>query len=92
MDIPRERVRNLRPFYLAGGATLVVAVLAFGVSRIRPAAPAVEKGGVWVDTVKRGSMLRAVKGRALWFPSTSGGSPPTPRAGWSGSTFAPAPR
>ena len=51
VDIPRERVRNLRPFYLAGGATLVVAVLAFGVSRIRPAAPAVEKGGVWVDTV-----------------------------------------
>ena len=68
VDIPRERVRNLRPFYLAGGATLVVAVLAFGVSRIRPAAPAVEKGGVWVDTVKRGSMLRAVKGPGTLVP------------------------
>ena len=68
MDIPRERVRNLRPFYLAGGATLAVAVLAFGVSRIRPAAPAVEKGGVWVDTVKRGSMLRAVKGPGTLVP------------------------
>jgi HlyD family secretion protein len=68
VDIPRERVRNLRPFYLAGGATLAVAVLAFGVSRIRPAAPAVEKGGVWVDTVKRGSMLRAVKGPGTLVP------------------------
>jgi HlyD family secretion protein len=68
VDIPRERVRNLRPFYLAGGATLAVALLAFGVSRIRPAAPAVEKGGVWVDTVKRGSMLRAVKGPGTLVP------------------------
>jgi multidrug resistance efflux pump len=68
VDIPRERVRNFRPLYLAGGATLTVAVLAFGVSRIRPAAPAVEKGGVWVDTVKRGSMLRAVKGPGTLVP------------------------
>jgi HlyD family secretion protein len=68
VDIPRERARNLRPFYLAGGATLAVAVLAFGVSRIRPAAPAVEKGGVWVDTVKRGSMLRAVRGPGTLVP------------------------
>jgi len=68
LDIPRERVRNFRPLYLAGGATLAVAVLALGVSRIRPAAPAVEKGGVWIDTVKRGSMLRAVKGPGTLVP------------------------
>ena len=56
MDIPRERVRNLRPVYLAGGATLLVAVLAFGVTRVKPAAPSVEKSGVWIDSVRRGSM------------------------------------
>ncbi len=68
MDIPRERVRNLRPVYLAGGVTLLVALLAFGVTRVKPAAPSVEKSGVWIDTVRRGSMLRAVKGPGTLVP------------------------
>src|SRR5262245_40176539 len=68
VDIPRERVRNLRPVYLAGGATVLVALLAFGLTRVKPAAPAVEKSGVWIDTVRRGSMLRAVKGPGTLVP------------------------
>jgi hypothetical protein len=36
------------------GATLLVALLAFGVTRVKPAAPSVEKSGVWIDTVRRG--------------------------------------
>ena len=68
MDIPRERVRSLRPVYLAGGATVLVALLGLGVSRIKPAAPTVEKSGVWIDTVRRGSMLRAVKGPGTLVP------------------------
>ena len=68
MDIPRERVRSLRPVYLAGGATVVVALLALGLTRVKPAAPAVEKSGVWIDTVRRGSMLRAVKGPGTLVP------------------------
>ncbi|HVP62398.1 MAG TPA: HlyD family efflux transporter periplasmic adaptor subunit [Myxococcaceae bacterium] len=68
MDIPRERVRSLRPVYLAGGATVVVALLALGLTRVKPAAPAVEKSGVWIDTVRRGAMLRAVKGPGTLVP------------------------
>ena len=68
VDIPRERVRSLRPVYLAGGATLAVALLAFGLTRIKPAAPAVEKSGVWIDTVRRGAMPRAVKGPGTLVP------------------------
>ena len=68
MDIPRERVRSLRPVYLAGGATLLVALLAFGLTRVKPAAPSVEKSGVWIDTVQRGAMLREVKGPGTLVP------------------------
>jgi HlyD family secretion protein len=68
VDIPRERVRSLRPVYLAGGATLLVALLAFGLTRVKPAAPSVEKSGVWIDTVRRGAMLRAVKGPGTLVP------------------------
>jgi HlyD family secretion protein len=68
MDIPRQPARSLRPLSWAGGVTLAIALGAFGVSRIRPAAPAVERGGVWVDTVKRGAMVRAVKGPGTLVP------------------------
>jgi HlyD family secretion protein len=68
VDIPRERVRSLRPVYLAGGATVLVALLALGLTRVKPAAPTVEKSGVWIDTVRRGAMLRAVKGPGTLVP------------------------
>jgi HlyD family secretion protein len=40
-----------------------------GVSRLKPAAPTVERGTVWTDTVKRGSMLRQVRGLGSLVPS-----------------------
>ena len=39
------------------------------VSRLKPAAPAVERSTVWTDTVKRGSMLRQVRGLGSLIPS-----------------------
>jgi len=52
---------------LAAGSVALI-VLVVGVSRIKPAALAVEKGGVWIDTVRRGAMLRAVKGPGSLVP------------------------
>lgn len=50
----------------------VVAVLIVGVSvalsRLKPAAPSVERATVWVDTVKRGAMLRQVRGLGTLVP------------------------
>jgi HlyD family secretion protein len=40
-----------------------------GVSRLKPAAPEVERGTVWTDTVKRGPMLRQVRGLGSLIPS-----------------------
>jgi HlyD family secretion protein len=59
-----------------------VAVLAItlGLSRLAPAAPQVEKASVWIDTVKRGPMLRQVRGLGTlvpedirWIPATTQG-------------------
>jgi HlyD family secretion protein len=41
--------------FLTGGVTI-------GVSRLRPAAPVVDRAMIWTDEVKRGSMLREVHG------------------------------
>jgi len=39
-----------------------------GVYRLKPAAPTVERSTVWVDTVKRGSVLRQVRGLGTLVP------------------------
>ena len=53
------------------GAAVVLCVLAFvtGVMRLKPAPPNVERSTIWTDTVKRGSMLRQVRGLGSLVPS-----------------------
>ena len=54
--------------FLAAAVVVVVAVT-IGVSRLKPAAPLVERGTVWTDTVKRGPMLRQVRGLGSLVPT-----------------------
>ena len=72
MDIARpefkERKRR-RQIAVAAVVVVVVAVLTVIVYRLRPAAPTVERGTVWTDSVKRGSMLRQVRGIGSLVPS-----------------------
>ncbi len=53
---------------LSVGSLLLIAAT-IGVSRLKPAAPEVERSTVWTDTVKRGSMLRQVRGLGSLIPS-----------------------
>ena len=72
MDIARPEFkvqkRRRQMVWLAGGIVLLIAVT-IGVSRLKPAAPEVERSTVWTDTVKRGSMLRQVRGLGSLIPS-----------------------
>jgi HlyD family secretion protein len=72
MDIERpefkRQKRRRQIAWLAAGSVLLVAVTV-GVSRLKPAAPEVERSTVWTDTVKRGSMLRQVRGLGSLIPS-----------------------
>jgi HlyD family secretion protein len=72
MDIARPEFKlqkRRRQVVLAGIVVIVVVLATIGVSRLRPAAPSVERGTVWTDTVKRGSMLRQVRGLGSLIPS-----------------------
>ncbi len=72
MDIARpefkERKRR-KQIVLIAVVVVVVAILTAAVYRLKPAAPTVERGTVWTDTVKRGSMLRQVRGIGSLVPS-----------------------
>jgi HlyD family secretion protein len=83
MDIAREgaaRRRLIRNVVIGVVVVAVVVAISVVVSRLKPAAPTVERATVWTDTVKRGPMVREVSGlgslvpeQILWIPAIIGG-------------------
>jgi len=72
MDIARpefKQQKRRRQIVAVSSGVIVMAALTAFVYRLRPAAPTVERGTVWTDTVKRGSMLRQVRGIGSLVPS-----------------------
>src|SRR5579871_3689854 len=72
MDIARpefKQRKRRRQIALIAGIVVVVAILTAAVYRLKPAAPTVERGTVWTDSVRRGSMLRQVRGIGSLVPS-----------------------
>lgn len=71
MDVPRTdqagAKRKKRVMYIVC-VVVVVAGLAVALRRLKPAAPTVERNLVWIDTVKRGQMLRQVRGFGTLVP------------------------
>src|SRR5436190_2667974 len=71
MDIARPNQtgkRRRKRVLLASVGLLAIAGVSLGLAQLKPAAPTVEKGSVWVDTVKRGQMLRQVRGNGTLVP------------------------
>jgi HlyD family secretion protein len=72
MDIARSpdviRKKKMRRALYGGVALVVIILITVGVSRLQPAAPSVERATVWIDTVKRGSMIRQVRGSGTLVP------------------------
>lgn len=83
MDVPRANIarrRNIRRAFLAVASLVVIASVTVYLSRLEPAAPAVERATVWLDSVKRGPMLREVRGTGSlvpeviwWIPAATAG-------------------
>ena len=58
-DIKRKKKRRLVVWAALG--IVGVSALAFAVSRLKPAAPTVDRSTIWTDTVKRGPLIRQVR-------------------------------
>jgi HlyD family secretion protein len=72
MDIARPEFKTQkrrRQLFILAAVISGVAAVSVGVSRLKPAAPTVERGTVWTDTVKRGPMLRQVRGLGTLVPT-----------------------
>src|SRR6266508_5362712 len=71
MDVPRVGIaakkRKRRIIIIAASALgLILATIA--ISRLKPAVPSVDRSTVWIDTVKRGPMVRQVRGLGTLVP------------------------
>jgi len=83
MDIARPsnlKKKRIRQAIYALVGLIVVAGVSVGLSRLKPAAPTVERAVVWPDTVKRGNIMRQVRGLGTltpedirWIPATTQG-------------------
>jgi HlyD family secretion protein len=72
MDIARPDLKvhkRRRQLLWSVIAVVCVAGVSIGVARLKPAAPEIERSTVWTDTVKRGPMLRQVRGLGSLIPS-----------------------
>ena len=73
MDIARpdvKRKRRIRRSVYIAGALILISLVTVGLSRLKPAAPSVDGGTLYSDTVKRGPMLRDVRGIGTLVPET----------------------
>ena len=68
MDIPRAPRSNRRRVLQGGAAVGAVIVITLLLANLKPAAPTVESGTVWMDTVRRGEMVREVRGPGSLVP------------------------
>jgi HlyD family secretion protein len=80
MDIPRgkevARRKKLRTIAVIAVIVMAIPLITYGLSKLKPAAPEIERGTVWIDTVKRGPMVREVRGLGklvveeyIWIPA-----------------------
>src|SRR5437762_3593624 len=71
VDIARPsqaRKKRIRRILYISAASVVVLGISYGVSRLKPAAPTVDRAVVWIDTVKRGDFTRQVRGSGVLTP------------------------
>jgi len=76
MDIQRPsnaRAKKIRRIAYGTVALIIIGGVTYGLSKLRPAAPSVDRATIWPDEVKRGPMLREVRWGPL-FPKTFAGS------------------
>jgi multidrug resistance efflux pump len=69
LDIIREQKpkTNKRIIQISAGV-IVLSLITWGLSQLKPAAPTVDRAVIWVDTVQRGTMVRAVRGNGTLVP------------------------
>jgi HlyD family secretion protein len=73
VDIARpeaKRQKKIRRIMYVAAAVVLIPLVTFALSKLKPAAPTVDSGTIWPGTVQRGPMVRDVRGLGTLVPET----------------------
>jgi multidrug efflux pump subunit AcrA (membrane-fusion protein) len=68
VDIKRAPPSKKKQYIAWGSGMAAIVLVTLGVSTLKPAAPSVERATLWVDSVKRGELLREVRAPGTLVP------------------------
>lgn len=68
VDIPRPKQKKHGRVIAAAGGIVALVLVTVALSKLKPAAPTVQSSQVWPDTVRRGPMVREVRGPGTLVP------------------------
>lgn len=68
MDIKRAPPSRKKQYIAWGSGILAIVLVSLGLSKLKPAAPGVDRATLWVDVVKRGELLREVRAAGTLAP------------------------
>ncbi len=68
MDIPREPPSKKKRYVLGAIAIVAIVIITAALSRLKPAAPSVDRATLWIDTVRQGEMVVQVRGPGTLVP------------------------
>lgn len=68
MDIKREPPRKTKKYVMWGIGILAIAIVTMSITKLKPAAPSVDRPTLWFDTVKTGEMVRSVNAPGTLVP------------------------
>jgi multidrug efflux pump subunit AcrA (membrane-fusion protein) len=80
VDIPREPKKKRKKYVYGGVALATVVFVTVALGNLKPAAPSVDRATVYMDSVRRGTMVRQVRGpgtlvpeQIRWVPAITAG-------------------
>ncbi len=68
MDIPRPPAKKHKKYIWPAVGVLALAAVTYGVSNLEKRAPTVPRAQLWIDSVRRGELLREVSGNGTLVP------------------------
>jgi multidrug resistance efflux pump len=68
VDIPRAPASKKRKLIIPGLTLAVIALGSVGISKLEPSAPSAVRGTLYIDSVRRGELLREVQGNGTLVP------------------------
>jgi HlyD family secretion protein len=68
VDIKRAPPSKRKQYIAWGSGIVAIVLVSLGISQLKPAAPSVERATLWVDSVRRGELLREVRAAGTLVP------------------------